>query len=249
MNRFFIQNLTGDVDDTVDIRRIAHQLKHVLRLQAGDEVVLLDDQGNEYRTVIELLEKSGAVGRIISRDLAHGEPKVALTLYQCALKGDRMEWVLQKGTELGVTAFVPVISERTIVRPASAIVRKYERWRTIIREAAEQSERGRIPALLEPKTWQQAVQNSVEFVRLIPWEEAVDAPSISSIFANRTSDGLADKSVGLMIGPEGGITADEITGAREVGWQPVTLGARILRAETATIASVTGVMISLGEMG
>ena len=97
------------------------------------------------------------------------EPREFLTLYQCSLKQDKFEWVLQKGTELGVSRFVPVISERSIVRPAEVLLKKYKRWQAIVREASEQCRRGRIPEIAVPLTWDAAVAGA-EGMRLLPSE-------------------------------------------------------------------------------
>ncbi len=249
MHRFFVEDTSCQTDLVVDISTLSHQLLRVLRLRVGDEIILLDNQGFEYRTTIERLETSAATGRILEQTACAGEPSIALTLFQCALKGDRMEWVLQKGTELGVSAFVPVISERTVVRPASAIERKYERWHSIVREAAEQCGRGKLPLLLPPLSWQQAVQQANESVRLVPWEEAANTASFTAIVKDSFGIGQAVRNVSLLIGPEGGISAEEVASAQEFGWRTVTLGPRILRAETAAIVSITALMLTLGEMG
>ncbi|MBV7328943.1 RNA methyltransferase [Chloroflexi bacterium TSY] len=172
------------------------------------------------------------------------EPDVHLSLYQCRLKADKFEWVLQKGTELGVARFVPVISERSVVRPAQALLKKYERWNTIIREAAEQSGRGILPELREPLMWHKAVQHA-QGIRLLPWEEAAGQskePRLGVALQHSIATAKMISALNLMIGPEGGLTVDEIDGARDVGWHVVSLGPRMLRAETAALASVAVVM-------
>jgi 16S rRNA (uracil1498-N3)-methyltransferase len=123
---------------------VAHQIRVVLRMRPGTRFVVLDDRGWEYE--IELIEfgKKQARGQVIEKRPASGEPQVQITLYQCLLKKDNFEWVLQKGTEIGVSRFVPVISQRTVI-PDGERVRsnKLPRWERIIQEAAEQSRRGR----------------------------------------------------------------------------------------------------------
>ena len=240
--RFFIEGAPLEIDGTIDLAPLAHQLRNVLRLSAGTTITLLDDSGAAFRTRIEVLDGQQAKGLVLASVPVDSEPKVEVTLYQCALKRDRFEWVLQKGVELGVRRFVPVISSRTVVRPLANLSKKHDRWRTIVREAAEQSGRGRLPVMAEPQTWDQAVSQGGG-LRLMPWEGAGVG---ASGFDSRVAD---MKAVSLLVGPEGGISAEEAGAAIGAGWQPIWLGPRVLRAETAAIAAVTVVMHLSGGLG
>jgi 16S rRNA (uracil1498-N3)-methyltransferase len=238
MHRFFLMNRALAVQQFVDLSEIAHQLGTVLRLRPGDQVLLLDGQGHSYPTRIHTLEPKKATGEVLAQGMVHSEPHCFLTLFQCALKADKFEWVLQKGTEIGVSRFVPVISSRTIVRPAEKIRKKYERWQTIIREAAEQSGRGRLPELADPLTWDEAVQAGTG-VRLLPWEETSAHMRTHRLGAIVENMGAV---ASLLLGPEGGISEDEAAGAMAMGWRAVSLGPRILRAETAALVAATLVL-------
>jgi 16S rRNA (uracil1498-N3)-methyltransferase len=130
---------------------------------------------------------------------------------------------------------VPVISERSIVRPAEALVKKYGRWRDIVREAAEQCGRGRVPAVAPPAAWPAAVAGAAG-LRLLPWEGALDAPRLLGVLQQNMQD---QQEASILIGPEGGITPAEAERAAAQGWQWVSLGPRILRAETAAVAAVS----------
>lgn len=241
-HRFFIEDAAVEVHRSVDLAQLAHQLRNVLRLGPGNTIVLLDDSGAAFPTRIEVLDGRRAAGLVLAKAPVDSEPGVGLALYQCALKRDRFEWILQKSVELGVRRIVPVISSRTVVRPLASLSTKYARWRAIVREAAEQSGRGRLPVLGEPQTWEQAVTQGGG-IRLMPWEEAGSgAPGIDSGVAGA-------KAVSLLVGPEGGISAEEAGAAIEAGWRPVSLGRRVLRAETAAIAAVTIVMHLSGDLG
>ncbi len=247
MHRFFLTNAQPAIGEAIDLSPLRHQLQRVLRAKPGDRVLLLDGRGFEYVTELEAANGRETTGRVLERHCAHGEPRAHVTLWQCALKADKMEWVLQKGTELGVSRFVPVISERTIVRPAAALLGKYERWRTIVREAAEQSGRGRVPELAEPLSYAEAVRQA-DGIRLLPWEDAGGAPSLAGRFGPAAGH-AADARVSLLIGPEGGLSVAEAQVATETGWKLATLGPRTLRAETAALAAVALVMALAGEMG
>ena len=151
MNRFFLTDTPIQLGTLVDLTPIAHQLRSVLRLGVGDQVVLLDNRGGAFLAEIRALDRKSAQGFVLDAVAAPGEPSVAVTLYQCSLKADKFEWVLQKGTELGVTRFVPVVSRRSVVRPVAALAKKAERWQAIIREAAEQCGRGRLAGIGRPR--------------------------------------------------------------------------------------------------
>jgi len=249
MHRFFLTEHTISEEQPVDLSPLARQLARVLRLQPGAQIEVLDSQGNACLVEIVSLSPRAGSGRVLARRAVESEPAVRLTLYQCSLKADKFEWVLQKGTELGVSRFVPVISRRSIVRPASALRRKYERWRTIIREAAEQSGRGRLPDLADPLAFIQALE-SAPGCRLLPYEGADDEPPAPGLGdAVREQCIAPPPAVSLLIGPEGGFEPAEIDQARAAGWTIATLGPRILRAETAALATVSVIMDRLGELG
>jgi 16S rRNA (uracil1498-N3)-methyltransferase len=244
MQRFFLTEYPLQVDQPVDLTPLVHQLQTVLRLAPGAQIVLLDGAGSQYITEIRSLARRRASGWVTARQSAPGEPAIALTLYQCSLKADKFEWVLQKGVELGVSRFVPVLSQRVVVRSAAALQNKYRRWGAILREAAEQCGRGRIPHLDIPLTWAEAIAQPAD-VRLMAWEmvSTDGAPRITqALDALVASAASTPLSFNLLIGPEGGITPDEGMAAYEAGWQFVSLGQRILRAETAALASIAVVM-------
>lgn len=233
MHRFFVIGPLV-VGVTVQIDALAPQLAQVLRMQVGDEVVLLDGSGAEFRSRLAYLDRRAAAAEVLASTPCLAEPHSHLTLYQCSLKQDKFEWVLQKGTELGVSRFVPVISERSVVRPAAALLGKYPRWQTIVREAAEQCGRARIPELAPPRDWQGAV-GGADGLRLLPWEGGQDQLTLHAVLQEKSANYT---SFSILIGPEGGIAAPEAQLAVAEGWQVVSLGERILRAETAALTAV-----------
>lgn len=226
---------------------IAHQIRNVLRLGAGERVILLDNSGHEFE--VELASVSGEVlGRVVEKRLSAHEPRVKLTLYQALLKADKFEWVLQKGTELGIAAFTPIVSARVVRTEVSA--GKHERWQRIVREAAEQSERGIIPHLSAPIPFERAVQAIMgQGLSMIPYEEEHTCSLRAALQANLSA--LADSTgltINLFIGPEGGFTPQEIVFAREHQITAITLGPRILRTETAGLVTASAILYELGEM-
>jgi 16S rRNA (uracil1498-N3)-methyltransferase len=239
MHRFFVHPQAIHHSTAVLDEAIAHQLRHVLRMRPGAHIVVLDNQGWEYEVELAEITSEGARGSVIDKRPASGEPPVYVTLYQCVLKKDNFEWVLQKGTEIGVSRFVPVISQRTVVADGERIKGKLPRWERIITEAAEQSHRGRLPELDAPISFEQALADAASAdVALIPWEKEA-AHTLRDVLP-----GTAE-AVALFIGPEGGFDDGEIELAQRHGVQPITLGPRILRAETAAAAAALLVLYEL----
>jgi 16S rRNA (uracil1498-N3)-methyltransferase len=240
MHRFFVHPQAIHHTTVVLDEAIAHQLRSVLRMRPGARIVVLDNQGWEYEIELTEITSKGARGTVIEKRPASGEPSVTVTLYQCVLKKDNFEWVLQKGTEIGVSRFVPVISQRTVIADDERIkANKLPRWERIIREAAEQSHRGRLPELDAPIAFEQAlIEAASADVALIPWEKET-ACTLREVLL-----GTAE-AVALIIGPEGGFEDGEIDLAQQHGVQPITLGPRILRAETAAAAAALLVLYEL----
>lgn len=221
-------------DDTIRINdaALARQLSRVLRLQNGDRVLLLDGVGTVCTVVLTTLARDQVIGQVVERSAAGGEALYNLTLYPALLRAERFEWLLQKGVELGVQAFVPVACARSLSADR-ADERKLARWRRIMQEAAEQACRGRLPDLHPPQTFAQACTAAAHAdLALLLWEGT--APALREIIQDRPTPPV---SIAVVSGPEGGITPDEWEQATAHGLLPVSLGPRILRAETAPLAA------------
>jgi 16S rRNA (uracil1498-N3)-methyltransferase len=214
----------------------AHQMRSVLRLRPGDQVRIFDGIALVDQ-VVELVDVTH--GRVIGQAAQPPEPRTRLVAYPALLQRDKFESVLQKLTEVGVTAIGPVITARSLVRSAPDAVR-LTRWAAILREAAEQCGRGRVPALLPACDLAEALERA-EGTRLVAYEQERD---------RNLPDALADRpsSVALFVGPEGGFTAEEIDCARALGAQSITLGPRVLRSETASPALAALVLYELGDL-
>lgn len=238
---------------------ITHQMRNVLRMAPGERVVLLDDSGWEYEVELEALQKDEVTGRVLHKTLAAGEPRTKITLYQGILKGHHFEWVLQKCTEIGVVEFVPVISDRCLMSSLDDIsANKTARWERIILEAAEQSQRGRLPRLQPPMLFPQACDHTRRSgLVLMPWEEEEQVPLRRLLMQEDGAGAVAEPegrntrrpfSISLLIGPEGGFTTEEADLARRYGIHTVTLGSRILRAETAALVASALVLYEMGDL-
>lgn len=246
MHRFFVPGSALAQQPVILTGDVAHQMRRVLRLAPGARVTLLDGEGWAYEA--EVVAVTGKDVRLIvaARTEAAGEPRVSVTLHQAVLKGERFEWALQKGTEIGVSAFAPLVTERTIIDDLQAVEGKRVRWQRIIREAAEQCGRGRAPLLLPGQLLRSAVKGPPqgEVLRLIPWE-GERALTLSE--ALRGCNFSTDTRIELFIGPEGGFTEAEIDWAQRHGVKPVTLGPRVLRAETAGLVATAALLYHAGE--
>jgi 16S rRNA (uracil1498-N3)-methyltransferase len=243
MHRFFVdpQNFTDD--RVVFPAETAHQIRNVLRLRVGSAVVVLDNSGAEYEGVLRQVDKQQVVGKLVAKRPSPNEPTVHLTLYQSLMKRDKFEWVLQKGTEIGVSQFVPVVTRRSLVQDVDLKANKQARWYKIITEAAEQSRRGRIPTLQPPQTLALALADHPAQPGLIAWEEAAELTLRGALA------GMARPSaISLFIGPEGGFAAEEVEVAQAAGIHPITLGKRILRAETAALVAAALVLHQFDEV-
>lgn len=230
----------------------AHHLRDVLRLKPGDAITVLDGANREYRVQLEEVNSGHAEGLILRSCLRQTEPRVSLTLAQCLPKGDKMELVLQKGTEIGYSAFIPVVSERSIVKlDGERAVKKGERWRKIVQAAAEQSGRARLPEVYPIHSWQQLCDRFTDFdLVLIPWEGEGTAGLKETLKTKNIAEGsdLSNApSILIIIGPEGGLAVTEVEKARNYGALTVSLGPRIMRTETAGLASGVAVLYESGD--
>ncbi len=246
MHRFFVPAEWIEKPKVSILGNTAHQIKNVLRMKSGRQIIVLDNFGQEYTVTLTHVAKSVVVGEIIQTRAAQGEPELKISLYQGTLKAQKFELVLQKGTELGVTEFIPTISERSVLGDVEAIDRKMLRWERIIQEAAEQSKRGMLPELRPAMMFGQACQRASQMggMNLLAWENA-EAASLRSAL-----EAVAEKPLylSLFIGSEGGFTLDEARLAHGYNIQPVWLGRRILRAETAGLAAASAVFYHFREM-
>ena len=227
MHRFFVEkdripNITGS-----DI----HHIKDVLRMKIGDQLELLDGTGKIYEAKISELKKDKIICEILSAHIEESEPKIKVTLAQCLSKSKKMELIIQKCTELGIDQIIPTLSERTIARRE-----KSERWRTIAREAAEQSGRSTIPAISPLTKFKEVLKIKNQFdLALIPWELEKENTLKNILTTSRPKDWKTGRLL-ILIGPEGGFSAKEVELAKSAGFIPLSLGPRILRAETAGMA-------------
>ena len=247
MQRFFL-NPECFFDQQVTFpKEIAHQIIHVLRLNNGDQVIVLDNSGVYHQVDLQTNPSEIKVtGSIKETRPVTSEPKTQLSLAFGLSNREKVEWILQKGTEIGVSVFFPFISSRTLVRSKTLSPRKLSRWDQIIREAAEQSGRGKLPVLHQPLNLPAVMLDfyKTQDMCLLAWESALsDGENLTTVLK-----GFVGHSLGLIVGPEGGFAEDEVQLAIDAGCSVVSLGPRILRMETAAIIFPALVLNLLGEL-
>ncbi|MGZ3665780.1 MAG: 16S rRNA (uracil(1498)-N(3))-methyltransferase [Ktedonobacterales bacterium] len=248
--RFVVEGLPLQPGDEIDLpQEVAHQARDVLRLSTGGTLHLLDGAGGDYSAEIVALDRKRVIVRLGPRAEGHAEPAVRVVLCQGMLKAAKFELVLQKCTELGVAAFMPLLTERAVAEEAGEAKRR--RWSRIVAEALEQCGGTRLPEITPPRSLMHALADLPPGgISLIPWEEAAALPLRAALQQSiaRSSDPNHIPEVRLFIGPEGGFSAGEIALAERAGAIPVTLGPRILRAETAAIVASTLALDTLGAL-
>lgn len=228
--RFFItQPIIIDKELVIADAGMCRQVAKVLRKKAGDEITVLDGSGNECVALIKEMRKDMLICEVLTCTKNKNEPAVPLVLYQSVLKKDNMEWVFEKGTEIGVTEFIPIISEYSVKQGVNM-----PRARKIAQEAAEQSQRGRIPEIAETMAFDAALERAQAsgYVNIIAHNigEFDDIRDYAKASAEK-------KGINVFIGPEGGFSEDEVARAFRRGFHGVSLGKRVLRAETAAIVA------------
>lgn len=213
-------------------------LVQVLRMEAGEHLTVFNGEGGEYAATLATATRKGAALAIGAHDAVSREAPIRITIAQCVSKGDRMDYALQKSTELGAAHFATVLSGHGVVKlDGERWEKKVEHWRGVVVGAAEQSGRTRVPAVEAPVTLDKYLVAPCEGPKLIL------APGGSTTLAQLPQAPILT----ALIGPEGGFSAVELDTAERHGWLRVGLGPRILRTETAPVALLAGLMMVHGD--
>ena len=245
MNSFYIEG-RGEVG--LEVRLKPEDAKHaaqVLRMQRDEEFYAIDETGRRFLAEMREVSKVECTA-LLYEELPDNEALVSITVYQGLPKADKLELVAQKLTELGAAKLVPVKMERCVVKLNDKDAqKKQERLQKIAREAAKQCKRGGCLEVASPQTWKQLRdQMTAHDLVLVPWE---DARGFGMKAAREAFPEARD--VGIVIGPEGGMSEAEVRALEELGAKQITLGPRILRTETAAIAAATMAMLLWGDIG
>ena len=227
--RFFVPAESLQGDPVVISGDPCHHLRNVLRCKPGSVVLLLDGLGNCCEVRLEQLQAERATARVVRR-WQESDVTLPITLMQALPKGDKFEFILQKGTELGVSRFQPLETDHAVPHPeASRLDKRQQRWQRIVSEAARQSRRCFLPEIKPLQKLATALDEPSDELKLVLWEAG-------AVPLARVLPQTAPSGVTLLIGPEGGFSAQEIVTISAAGFRAVHLGPRILRTETAGLA-------------
>ncbi|MBR2860720.1 MAG: 16S rRNA (uracil(1498)-N(3))-methyltransferase [Clostridia bacterium] len=242
MRRFYCKSENINQDGIFFDKDESQHIKKVLRLTPGEEIIVSDGTGEDYLCVLtECAEK--CVAKINGKVKNENEPKTNVILFQAVIKNEKMDLVIQKAAELGITKIVPVITARTVVKieDAKKELHKKERWQKIALEACKQCGRSKVPEVCSAMSLKEAIKlYSACETKIVAYEEEKTQSITKAV--------TKTQSVGYFIGPEGGITEEEHSLLVSAGGVSVSLGKRILRAETAAIACGAVIMALTGEM-
>jgi 16S rRNA (uracil1498-N3)-methyltransferase len=253
MQRYFIPPEQFHETTVTIIGGDAHHLIRVMRSQIGDTVICSNGINREALVSLTILDKDVVEAAILEELPLNNEAAIEVWVAQSLPKGDKLETVIQKNTEIGATRFIPFVSERTIVQyDEKKAVKLQERWGKIAKEAAEQAHRNRVPEVTQPLSWKQTLKLAREVdLALICYEKesGLQLKQLLGQTFEREGEAPLKGKVLLLVGPEGGFTVKEIAEAVEVGCHSISLGSRILRTETAAMVALTCILYETGEMG
>ena len=242
MTRFFVER-EEMLGDTLVLTGENAQHAKVLRLKAGEEVLVCDGAGQECLCRVMDFDAGEVNLEVLERREASAEAAVDVSVYMAFPKADKLEHVIQKATELGACEIVAFPSARCISRPdEKSLKKKLERWQKIAASAAEQSGRGRIPAVRVAASFAAALEQAAQADKALMFYENEQATTLRMALESSPF-----RTVSLLTGPEGGLEEREVEQARAAGLQVCTLGKRILRCETAPLCALSAVMYAAGE--
>ena len=242
MTRFFVER-EEMLGDTLVLTGENAQHAKVLRLKAGEEVLVCDGAGQECLCRVMDFDAGEVALEVLERRVASTEAAVRVSVYMAFPKADKLEHVIQKATELGAAEIVAFPSGRCVSRPdEKSLKKKLERWQKIAASAAEQSGRGRIPEVIVLPSYKAALERAVKADKALMFYENEHAVTLRMALEENTWH-----TVSILTGPEGGLEEREVEQARNAGLQVCTLGSRILRCETAPLCALSAIMYAAGE--
>lgn len=271
MQRYFVEVADWSEDRIALGGQDAHHLQRVMRARVGEQVICSDGERREALAEIVALGECVQL-RVVEWLAMEREPALQVWIAQALPKGDKLETVLQKCTELGASRFMPFVSERTVVQyDAKKEAKRMERWQKIVKEAAEQAHRSRVPVVEAPSGWAQVLAAAGEVDAALICYEKRESQSLSlrqvlrATSGDRIAGGSGSGDVGdsdssdsivasglrrvlIVVGPEGGFSEREIAVAEQAGMRAVTLGKRILRTETAALVALSCIFYECGEL-
>lgn len=245
MHRFYLASGTFAEKLVIFPETLVHQIRNVLRMRPGEEVIVFDGTGREYLITLQEVSRQVVEGEITKVSQGRGEPPLGINLFQALLKRDNFEWALQKGTEVGISSFTPILTTRVVAESRGES--KRERWQRTIIEAAEQSGRCLIPRLNPVKALEAVTGDRGSFDLPLFLHTGSSSRPLRETLERWDADhpGVLPH-VALIVGPEGGFTEEETHLAIAQGWIEVSVGHTILRAETAGVVAAANLIYHFG---
>ncbi|MED3563707.1 16S rRNA (uracil(1498)-N(3))-methyltransferase [Bacillus xiapuensis] len=235
MQRYFVKDQANENRFLIGSEDRHHILK-VMRMHIGDQIICVDQQGKMAVCEIAKITDEQVVADVVQWKEDHSELPISITIASGLPKGDKLEWIIQKGTELGAHKFLPYSAARSVVKwDDKKAAKKIERWQKIAKEAAEQSHRAILPEVINPVSFKNLLAESKNFHYKLAAYEEESRSGETSIFASTLQKMKSGESLLLVFGPEGGLTEEEVRLLKENEFALCGLGPRILRTETAPL--------------
>lgn len=241
MQRYFVKQRASDGRFFIDDEDYHHIVK-VMRMQTGEEIVCVDPQGNQAVCRLAEITDERVGADVVQWIEGNSELPITVTIASGLPKGDKLEWIIQKGTELGAGRFIPFSAVRSVVKwDEKKAEKKLERWQKIAKEAAEQSHRVRVPEIESPMNFKELLAESSKFKYKIAAFEEESRNGETSVFSSTLKQMKYGESLLLVFGPEGGLADQEVQALKGNGFLLCGLGPRILRTETAPLYSLAAI--------
>ncbi len=242
MQRYFLENKQIHEKTVTILGDDFHHISRVMRMEPGEEIIVVNENGLSAIATISEITNEAVIGTVIEWNNEESELPIKVVIASGLPKGDKLEYIVQKGTELGASEFIPFIAARSVVKwDSKKVSKKVERLQKIAKEAAEQSHRAVLPSVLEPMTVAELIQYGENFnYKLVAFEEAAKQGEKAKL-AQVLTEAKAGQSILFVFGPEGGLTNEEVSKLNHAGFIACGLGPRILRTETAPLYALAAV--------
>ncbi len=241
MQRYFVKHLANDDRFFIE-GEDRHHIVKVMRMHIGDEIICVDSDGKQAVCRLEEITDESVVADVVQWIEGNSELPISVTIASGLPKGDKLEWIIQKGTELGAHQFFPFTAARSVVKwEEKKASKKIERWQKIAKEAAEQSHRSYLPEVFSPVNFKTLLEKSKGFDYKLAAFEEESRSGETSIFSGFLQKMAKGDSLLLVFGPEGGLSAQEVQALKEHGFALCGLGPRILRTETAPLYTLAAI--------
>jgi 16S rRNA (uracil1498-N3)-methyltransferase len=241
VQRYFVKQRANENSFVID-GDDRHHITKVMRMEIGDKIICVDPKGNGAVCEIAKITDEQVVAEVVQWKDEKSELPISITIASGLPKGDKLEWIIQKGTELGAREFIPFAARRSVVKwDDKKAGKKVERWQKIAKEAAEQSHRGFVPEIISPMNFKALIEKSKNFhYKVVAFEEESRSGE-TSIFSATLQKMKPGESLLLVFGPEGGLAEEEVNVLQENEFALCGLGPRILRTETAPLYALAAI--------